>query len=145
MATNQHQVVTFNEGEPLDPVKLNKLVQNIDNLYKMQSLANQTNDAGNPAVPIIFQKLFKFEDVGVGSVVTEAFNFGNTFTEAEIKSGKIHAVAGVRNGLTKDDNITVSIASITSNPTVYVTNKGKKRSIYVDVIAIYMKEVSASS
>ena len=145
MASNQHQVVTFNEGEPLDPVKLNKLASNIDNLYKMQSVANQTNDAGNPAVPIIFQKLFKFEDVGAGSIVTEAFNFGSTFTESEIKSGKIHAVAGVRNGLTKDDNITVSIASITTNPTVYVVNKGKKRNIYVDVIAIYLKEVTTGS
>ena len=145
MASNQHQVVTFNEGEPLDPVKLNKLASNIDNLYKMQSLANQTNDAGNPAVPIIFHQLFKFEEVGAGAIVTEAVNNGSKYTQSEIKSGNIHAVAGLRNGLTKDDNITVSIASITTNPTVYVVNKGKKRNIYVDVIAIYLKEVTTGS
>lgn len=145
MTLNRHQVVTFNDGEPLDPVKLNKLAQNIDTLYQMTSLANQTNEDGNLAVPVIFTMFHRFEDVKPGQMKEKTFNFGDKFTKEEIDAGKVYAVASLRSALNKEDNITVSISGIKSTPTIYVVNNGKdtRKTIAVDVIAIVMREVSA--
>ena len=146
MSYNQHQVVTFNDGEPLDPTKLNKLSQNIDTLYKRTSVGNQTDGSGNPAVPIIFTLLHKFEEVAPGSVETFPFNFGDKFSADEISTGQVHAVASNRSTLSKGDNITVSVGKITSSPTIYVSNAGKnaKKNVYVSVIAIVLREVTPS-
>jgi hypothetical protein len=142
MAVNQHNAVTFNDGEPLDPVKLNKLSQNIDNLFQMTSVSNQTDNSGNPAAAIVFTKYHKFEDVGAGKMDKLTFNFGDKFTPDEIKSGKVFAVASLRNSLTADDNMMVSVTGITTTPTIYVVNKGKKpRDIAVGIIAIVLREV----
>jgi hypothetical protein len=144
MAVNQHQVVTFNDGEPLDPVKLNKLASNIDTLYQMTSVSNQTDNSGNSATPIFFTLFHKFEDVGVGQVATHPFNFQNSaFRNEEITGGKVFAAVSVRSGLGKDDNITVSISGITSGqPTIYAVNKGKNvKTIAVDVIAMVLRPV----
>ena len=144
MSVNQHQVVTFNDGEPLDPTKLNKLASNIDTLYMMTSVANQTDNDGNSATPIFFTLFHTFEDVGVGAMATHSFNFQNSaFRQEEIAGGKVFASVSVRSGLSKDDNITVSISGIKSGqPTIYCVNKGKNvRDIAVDVIAMVLRPV----
>jgi hypothetical protein len=46
--------VVFNEGEPLDPVKLNQLQLNLSDVYKT-SLSNATlNDQGSASVPVVY-------------------------------------------------------------------------------------------
>ena len=143
MAVNQHQVVTFNDGEPLDPVKLNKLASNIDTLYQMTSVSNQTDNDGNSAVPIIFTLPYTFESVGVNKMEKYTFNFGDKFTNDEITSGKVFATVSIRSGLSADDNITVSISNIKNNtPTIYCVNKGKSaKKISVDVIAVVLRPI----
>jgi hypothetical protein len=146
MTINQHQAVTFNDGEPLDPVKLNKLAKNIDNLYKMTSLANQTTGDGSLAVPLIFTHYENFREVEVGKVVTAPLPMTNTYSESEMRSGKIYVVASVRSGLGNKNSITVSVTGVKDlAPKIYLVNNGpKERNIAVDVIAVYMKEVSVS-
>jgi hypothetical protein len=48
--------IVFNEGEPLDPNKLNQLQTNLADIYKTSSsLVNATlNDQGSSSVPIVF-------------------------------------------------------------------------------------------
>jgi hypothetical protein len=48
--------VVFNEGEPLDPVKLNQLQLNLSDVYKTSSsLYNATlNDQGSASVPVVY-------------------------------------------------------------------------------------------
>ena len=108
----------------------------------MTSVSNQTDNSGNPATAIVFTKYHKFEDVGAGKMDKLTFNFGDKFTEDEIKSGKVFAVASLRNSLTADDHMMVSVTGITTTPTIFVVNKGKKaRDIAVGVIAIVLREV----
>ncbi len=146
MAVNQHNAVTFNDGEPLDPVKLNKLAKNIDNLYKMTSLANQTTGDGSLAVPVVFTHYEYFREVEPGKVKTAPLTMTNVYSQDEMKSGKIYVVASVRSGLSDKNNITVSVSGVKDlAPKIFLVNNGpKERNIGVDVIAIFMKEVSIS-
>jgi hypothetical protein len=143
MALNQHQVVTFNDGEPLDPVKLNKLAQNIDTLYQMTSIANQTDGDGNSATPVFFTLAHTFEKLGAGKLATHPFNFGDKFTYDEITSGKVFVNVSIRSTLSADDNITVSVSKVKANtPTIYAVNKGKgTKTVSVDVIAMVLRPV----
>ena len=145
MSLNQHQVVTFNDGEPLDPVKLNKLSQNINTLYERTALTNQTTQSGNIAVPIIFTAFLKFSKVGPGKAKEQPINMSTVFSDSELKSGRVFAVAGCRSQLDDGDDVSVSITDITTSPKVCVVNSGKEsKTISVDVIAVLLKEVSAS-
>lgn len=142
MTTNEFLPVVFNDGEPLDPTKLNQLVKNVNNIYQSASLANQTS-SGTLAIPIIFTQFMQFEKVKPGQMASRAITFGEKFTSDEIQAGKVYAVAGCRSGLGDGDNITVSISGIKTNPTVFVVNNHPKdsKTISVDIIAMVMREV----
>lgn len=139
--TNTFTPVVFNDGEPLDPTKLNQLSANVNNIFQSASLANQTS-GGTLSIPVVFTKFMQFENVPPGKVKTAPISFGEKFTADELASGKVFAVAGCRSGLGDGNNITVSISGIKTNPTVYAVNNGEKdKTISVDIIAIVMREV----
>ena len=144
MATNSFIPVTFNDGEPLDPVKLNKLVDNISNIYQSTaiSLSNSTNGS-TPQVPIIFTFRHKFENVKAGIPQSFPFNFGNKFDEKDIAAGKVYVTTGIKASIIDKDVITASVGGVTTTPTLYVNFSGdNSRTIYVDVIAICMKDIA---
>ena len=64
--------VVFNEGEPLDPNKLNQLQLNLSDVYKTSSsLYNATlNDQGTPTIPVITSGQFNMTtSLGVSEAV----------------------------------------------------------------------------
>jgi len=146
MATNSFTPVTFNDGEPLDPTKLNKLVDNINNIYQSNSLSLSNAGSANgstPQVPIIFTFRHKFENVQAGKPQSTPFNFGGKFDDKDINAGKVYVTTGIKSSVVDKDVIMASVGGVTTGaPTLFVNFNGNgTRTIYVDVIAICMKDI----
>jgi hypothetical protein len=144
MATNSFIPVTFNDGEPLDPTKLNKLVDNINNIYQSNAISLSNSSTGTaPQVPVIFTFRHKFENVAAGKPQSTVFNFGDKFTQAELSASKVYVSTGIKASINDKDVITASVGGVnTGSPTLFVNFSGDKtRTIYVDVIAICMRDI----
>jgi hypothetical protein len=144
MAINNFQAVTFNDGEPLDPTKLNQLSDNITNIYQSVVLSSSANGT-NLQTPVIFTFRHPFKEVSAGKPQNIGFNFGGKFTKAELDAGKVHVTTGIRAAITDKDVITTSVGGATTeNPTLYVNYSGdaKPRNISVDVIAVCMRDIA---
>jgi hypothetical protein len=147
MATNSFIPVTFNDGEPLDPTKLNKLVENITNIY--QSNALSLSNAGSSGettlqVPIIFTYRYTFQNVKAGAAAqTHTFNFNNKFKDTDLNANKVFVTTGITNAVGDNDNVNVAISDIkTGNPKIFCSMTGTgTRNVSVDVIAICMKDI----
>ena len=144
MTTNEFIPVVFNDGEPLDPTKLNNLVKNVNNVYQSAALANSTNAEGTKLqTPVIFTFRHKFENVAAGKPQNTTFSFGDKFTQAEISGGKVYVATGVKASVSDKDVITATVGGVTTTPTLFVNFSGDKtRTIYVDVIAICMRDIA---
>jgi len=146
MATNEFIPVTFNDGEPLDPTKLNKLVQNINNVYQSSaiSLSNSTMGGGNLQVPIIFTYRYTFQNVVAGKAAqTHSFNFNGKFTNSELTAGKVFVTTGITNAIGDSDNVNIAVGDVkTGVPKIYCSMTGTgTRNVSVDVIAVCMKDI----
>jgi hypothetical protein len=143
MATNEFIPVVFNDGEPLDPTKLNNLVKNINNVYQTAAISLSNSTTGtNPQVPVIFTFRHKFENVAAGKPQSIPFNFGDKFKSDEIASGKVYVSTGIKASIKDKDVITASVGGVTTTPTLFVNFSGDgTRTIYVDVIAICMRDI----
>jgi hypothetical protein len=145
MTTNEFIPVVFNDGEPLDPTKLNNLVKNVNNVYQSASLANQTNSDGTKlSTPVIFTGRVKFSGVKSGTIVSDTINFGQLFNDDELKAGKVYVSLGVRAAISAKDSISASISgATTTTPKIYCAYDGDGTSpnINIDVIAVCMREV----
>jgi hypothetical protein len=143
MATNEFIPVVFNDGEPLDPTKLNNLVKNINNVYQTAAISLSNSTTGtNPQVPVIFTFRHKFENVKAGTPQSIPFNFGDKFKSDEIASGKVYVSTGVKASIKDKDVITATVGGVTTTPTLFVNFSGDgTRTIYVDVIAICMRDI----
>jgi len=147
MATNEFIPVVFNDGEPLDPTKLNNLVKNINNVYQSAalSLSNSTiGDGTKLQTPIIFTYRYVFQNVAAGkSAQTHPFNFNGKFTNDELQAGKVFVTTGITSGMGDADNVNISIKDIkTGAPTIYCSMTGTaSRNISVDVIAVCMRDI----
>lgn len=147
MATNSFTAVTFNDGEPLDPSKLNKLVDNINNIYQSNalSLSNAGSATGtNLQVPIIFTYRYTFQNVKAGSAAqTHSFNFNNKFTKEELNANKVFVTTGITNAVGDNDNVNIAISDVkTGVPKMFCSMTGTgTRNVSVDVIAICMKDI----
>jgi hypothetical protein len=147
MATNEFIPVVFNDGEPLDPTKLNNLVRNINNVYQSSaiSLSNQTNSDGTALqTPVIFTYRYSFQDVTAGKAAqSHVFNFNGRFTNDELTAGKVYVTTGVTNAVGDTDNINVAVSDIKSgSPKLWCSMTGtKSRNVSVDVIAICMRDI----
>lgn len=143
MANNTFIPVVFNDGEPLDPTKLNNLMANITNVYAAQSSLNNSTVDGTPiGVPVVWLGQHKFEDLKNGDIQTIPLNFEGRFTEEELKSGKVRVNATIRTRVSKTFNPGVSVDSVSSAPTLAIIPAGGftgTKSCYVDVIAICLR------
>jgi hypothetical protein len=145
MATNSFIPVTFNDGEPLDPTKLNKLVDNINNIYQSNAISLSNSSTGTiPQTPVIFTFRHKFENVAAGKPQNIVFNFGDKFTQAELNASKVYVSTGIKASINDKDVITASVGGVnTGSPTLFVNFSGDgSRTIYVDVIAICMRDIA---
>ena len=143
MATNSFIPVTFNDGEPLDPTKLNKLVENINNIYQSNAISLSNSTTGTSLqVPVIFTFRHKFENVSAGKPQNTQFNFGDKFTQAEISASKVYVATGVKASVSDKDVITETVGGVTTTPTLFVNFNGDgTRTIYEDGIAICMRDI----
>jgi hypothetical protein len=113
--------IVFNEGEPLDPNKLNQLQTNLADIYKTSSsLVNATlNDQGSSSVPIVFSNQRTWTSklnanqkyTSSPAALPSSFNFNSP----------IYVTASVAQALPANTQITVS---------AYVSGNN----VYVDVI-----------
>jgi hypothetical protein len=145
MATNEFIPVVFNDGEPLDPTKLNNLVKNINNVYQSAAISLSNSTTGtNPQVPIIFTYRYVFQDVAAGQKAqSHPFNFNGKFTSNELQGKKVFVTTGVTNAVGDNDNINIAVSDISSgSPKLWCSMTGTKtRNVSVDVIAICMRDI----
>lgn len=147
MPTNEFIPVVFNDGEPLDPTKLNNLVRNINNVYQSasMSLSNQTMSGGTTLqTPVIFTYRYTFQNVKAGaSAQSHPFNFNGKFTDAELTAGKVFVTTGITTAIGDNDNVNVSIGDIkTGAPKIFCSMTGTAtRNIPVDLMAICMRDI----
>ncbi|NBP57207.1 hypothetical protein EBU71_11875 [bacterium] len=112
--------VVFNEGEPLDPNKLNQLQTNLSDIYKTSSsLYNATlNEQGSASVPIVYsgQRTWPTSStLKAGSVnKSQAVALPSSFD----LSAPIYTTASVAQPLPTGTQITVS--AYISNSNLYV-------------------------
>jgi hypothetical protein len=143
MATNEFVAVTFNDGEPLDPVKLNQLSKNVTNIYQSAALANSSGGT-SIQVPIVFTYRYVFQNVTANKPgQTHTFNFGGKFDPKDLSAGKVYIATSVTSAMGDADNVNISIKDAkTASPTMYCSMTGTgTRNISVDLIAICMKDI----
>jgi hypothetical protein len=140
MALDQFKEVTFNEGEPLDPNKLNDIQKNTRTSFQASNIVyNSTlNAQSNPIVPVIKSGSINFGDVKMGETKTKILP-----TDLAIAGLPLpHVVATFRNEVVKGQHVTVSVHEIATNPSITVYVSGKDRAnLLVDWIAVTYKEV----
>ncbi len=146
MSTNEFIPVVFNDGEPLDPTKLNNLVKNVNNVYQSASLANASVSGSTVLqTPVIFTYRHRFENVKAGvAPQTHSFTFGGKFTNEELTQKKVFVATGITSGVGDNDNVNVQIGDIqTGSPKIYVSMQGTgaRPVVNVDVIAICMRDI----
>lgn len=134
------ETITFNEGEPLDPNKLNKLQENIVTTYSTaNNLFNSTLDGQTSSFKAITNAGF-VECTGVSKGTTKSFDIdlGTGFSNASTNPPRI--VVSLSGGLGTGDSITLSVAGAsTSSPKLWVSNVNSAKSTFnVTWIAVQM-------
>lgn len=128
--------VVFNEGEPLDPNKLNQLQLNLSDVYKTSSsLYNATlNDQGAPTIPVITSGQFNITtSLGVSESVllpvSPSFKSIPRFF-CTIGGGSLGGA-----------QITLAIKNATSAPALYTIATKAGLTITINWLAIENKEL----
>ena len=134
------ETITFNEGEPLDPKKLNKLQENIITTYATaNNLFNSTLDGQTSSFKAI-TNAGSIECTGVSKGTTKSFDIdlGTGFSNASTNPPRI--VVSLSGGLGTGDSITLSVAGAsTSSPKLWVSNVNSSKSTFnVTWIAVQM-------
>lgn len=132
--------VVFNEGEPLDPQKLNDLSTNIkesfdvsDNLYN-----NTINNITESFKAIVYAGSVEARDLSPNTPKPFEINLGQGFEEGE----PIYITATPRGIVRANENINITIYRGSDTPKIYVqTNNKERRSITIDWIAVQLKKV----
>lgn len=134
------ETITFNEGEPLDPNKLNKLQENIVNTYATaNNLFNSTLDGQTSSFKAVTNAGI-VECTGVSKGTTKSFDIdlGTGFSNASTNPPRI--VVSLSGGLGTGDSVTLSVAgAATSSPKLWVSNVNSAKSTFnVTWIAVQM-------
>lgn len=136
------ETVVFNEGEPLDPAKLNKLQANVQTSYQTSNLIYDSTIGNQSAayIPVIDCGSIQFGTIPNGKTVSKSLQISSIFDGVGIPK----VTATFRNPLGDGDIISVSVSSLGTSPTISVSNKcGKDRSnVFVDWIAVAKKTIS---
>jgi hypothetical protein len=133
MAKPQLREVTFNEGEPLDPNKLNDLKQNIIAAYELAS--TNISDAGyKTLMDSGFVNIAIKNGVGLSEVIP--------FTNPNFNSPQIIATIAseIKSGL----QVTLSVINSTTKPQIKVSMQDTKinRTLKVDYLIIQKQILS---
>ena len=138
MPINPFEAVVFNEGEPLDPDKLNKLQTNIANTYQTSStLYNATKGSQTVAyVPIMNSGYVDFPSLEPGIRANIQFDPGTMFT------GTPFVVACLRGDLSKGEQVSVSVINVSNKPEIIMVSNQKRGKTRVDWIAMQKKEIA---
>ena len=134
------ETITFNEGEPLDPNKLNKLQENIVSTYATaNNLFNSTLDGQTSSFKAVTNAGI-VECTGVSKGTTKSFDIdlGTGFSNASTNPPRI--VVSLSGGLGTGDSVTLSVAgAATSSPKLWVSNVNSAKSTFnVTWIAVQM-------
>lgn len=138
MPINPFEAVVFNEGEPLDPDKLNKLQTNVANAYQTSAtLYNATaGQQTQPYIPIMNSGTFTFKELKAGKRKAEPFSPGNMF------EGIPHVVVGIRTDIRDGEQISVSAINLTGSPHLVCISNKDKASLQVEWIAMEKRIIS---
>ena len=135
--------VTFQDGEPVDPVKLNDLQAQITKIEAVTNRLQIQISAGDGTqttrIPIITGGTFNV-DVTAGTVYTQDINFGTVYNDNEIPD----VVACVRSGISKTVDVSVQVINVSKSPQVQIKATGYTgtKKIYVSWIAHYARIIS---
>ena len=134
------ETITFNEGEPLDPNKLNKLQENIVNTYATaNNLFNSTLDGQTSSFKAI-TNAGTIECSGVSKGTTKSFSLDLGTGFSNISTNPPRIVVSLSGGLGTGDSVTLSVAgAATASPNVWVSNVNSSKSTFnVTWIAVQM-------
>jgi hypothetical protein len=134
------ETITFNEGEPLDPNKLNKLQENIVTTYATaNNLFNSTLDGQTSSFKAI-TNAGMVECTGVSKGTTKSFDLdlGTGFSNVSVNPPRI--VVSLGGGLGTGDSVTLSVAGAsTASPKIWISNVNSSKSTFnVTWIAVQM-------
>lgn len=135
------ETITFNEGEPLDPNKLNKLQENIVTTYSnANTLFNSTlNGQTSSFKPIINAGTVECTGVSKGTTKSFDIDLGTGFsTSSNDPSPRI--VVSLSGGLATGDSVILSVAGAsTASPKLWISNVNSAKSTFnVTWIAVQM-------
>jgi hypothetical protein len=134
------ETITFNEGEPLDPNKLNKLQENIVNTYATaNNLFNSTLDGQTSSFKAI-TSAGTVTCTGVSKGTTKSFDLDLGTGFSNVSSNPPRIVVSLAGGLATGDSVTLSVAgAATASPKLWVSNVNSSKSTFnVTFIAVQM-------
>jgi hypothetical protein len=134
------ETITFNEGEPLDPNKLNKLQENIVTTYATaNSLFNSTLDGQTSSFKAITNAGI-VECTGVSKGTTKSFDLDLGTGFSNVSSNPPRISVSLAGGLNTGDSITLSVAgTATASPKIFISNvNSTKNTFNVMWIAVQM-------
>lgn len=142
MPLDPFKTITFNEGEPLDPNKLNDMQKNTNVAYQASNVVyNSTlNSQSNPVVPVIKSGSLQFGGLAAKEIKT--LQLPSDLLIAGLPAPQV--VACLRSKSSKDQIVTVSVHEIATNPSVTVYTSTSMTSCMVDWIAVTYKQISTS-
>lgn len=135
--------VTFQDGEPVDPIKLNDLQTQITEIRsitnRLQTQVNSGDGTQTTRIPIVTGGSFSI-DVTAGVLATQPINFGTVYNSNEVPD----VVASVRSGISKTIDISVSVINVSTAPQIQIKATGYtgSKKIYVSWIAHYARIVT---
>jgi hypothetical protein len=135
--------VQFTDGEPVDPIKLQNLQDQITSVKgiadKTFGLINTSTGQTVQTIPVVAGGRELFKQCKAGTIYERTLVFGSVFRENEIPT----VVASSRAGLGKG-SLEVAVIYYTGSPTLQVRSTGNKepRDVYVDYIAFFARPIN---
>jgi len=134
------ETITFNEGEPLDPNKLNKLQENIVTTYaNSNTLFNSVLDGQTSSFKTVTNAgTVKCSGVSKGTSQSFEIDLGTGFSN--ISSYPPRIVVSLAGGLRAGESVTLSVSgAATLSPRVHVSNVNSASNTFdVTWIAVQM-------
>lgn len=140
---NTIEPVVFNEGEPLDVDKLNKIQTNVFNAYQLSNsistaFSNSTSGSQSaPYVPVMNSGYVIFTSLPANTKRREFFDYGKSiFPEIPI------VVASCRTALADKEQISISVVNLSGQPAIEVISNTAHAELRVEWIAMGKKIIS---
>ena len=141
MPLDPFKPISFKEGEPFDPNKLNELQTNISSAYNASNVvynATFTGAQSTPRVPVFKSDQAKLGDLKAGSTTTFPL-------PADIRTENLpapHVVATLRNKIGVSHVVTICVHNIIDSPSITIYTSQAIKSCMIDWIAITYKDVA---